>query len=104
MSMMELIYLTLATFRLSKMITREDGFMNIFSRLRNYLGRNATIQDEYQPVRQSLAELFNCPYCLGVWIAGFLYLFRKPLLPVIKIFTIAGLQSLFQGLDDKLRG
>lgn len=104
MNTMEVVYLSLATFRLSKLITREDGFLNCFLRFRIYLGQQATIQDRYTSIRQTIAELFNCPYCLGVWIAGFLYLLRKPLLPIIKIFVISGGQSFIQTIDDKLGG
>ena len=102
MNMMELLLLSLSTYRLSRIITKEDGPFSWFYRFRVFLGQQASIQDEYTPMRETTAELFNCPYCLGVWIAAVAYLFRKPLKPLIYIFTIAGIQSLFQGVDDKL--
>ena len=73
----------------------------MFSRWRGYLGRNAAIQDRYTPLRQTLAELFNCPHCTGVWFAGIVYLFRKQLRPLWAILAIAGAQSLMQSLDDR---
>lgn len=102
MNMMEVLLLCLATFRITRIITKEDGPFELFFKFRRYLGQQAAIQDEYTAVRQTTAELFNCPHCLGVWIAGILYLFRKPLKPILYIFTIAAGQSFFQSLEDKL--
>ena len=104
MRMMDLILLSLANYRLSKLITTESGPFEMFSKLRSYLGRQATIEDEYQPARQTIAELFNCPYCIGVWLAGILYVFRKPLKTFIVVFSISGIQSLLQSLDFKVNG
>lgn len=103
-NMMEVIYLILATFRISKILTREDGPYGWFAFMRRELGQRATIQDKHQKTRETLAELVNCPHCIGVWVAGFLYIFRKPLKPIIAIFMIAGLQSFIQSIDDKLNG
>jgi hypothetical protein len=74
----------------------------MFSNWRRHLGQQATIQDKYAPARQTLAELFDCPHCLGVWIAGLVYLLRKPLRPLWMIFGMAGLQSLLQSFDDRM--
>jgi hypothetical protein len=97
---MELLYLSLATFKITRIITKEY----IFEDVRNWFGKNAAINDEYQPIRQFLAKLITCPYCLGVWVAGFLYMFRKPLKPIINIFIVALGQSLIQSVDDKVNG
>ena len=87
--------LTLTSFRLAWMFTREEGPFGAFDRWRIYLAGKASKQ---YSLSWTLAELFNCPLCLGVWISGLMTLLYF-LLPVIIVkfiiiwLAVAGLQS-----------
>ena len=98
--MMELIWLSLSLYRVSRLIARENGPFDVLAKFRQFLGRQATIQDRFTPIRQTIAELFNCPYCLAVWIAPIIYLSRDSLKEVWIVFAIAGLQTLLQSIED----
>jgi hypothetical protein len=58
--MNDLELLALATWRLSYMITRENGPSAIFAKIRADLG---------EPKDGELSELFTCQYCASVWVA-----------------------------------
>ena len=98
--MTELIWLGLSLYRISRLIARENGPFDVLAKFRQYLGKQATIQDKFASIRQTIAELFNCPYCLAVWIAPIIYLLRDSLKEVWIVFAIAGLQTLLQSIDD----
>jgi len=88
MDILIIAILTLATFGLTDLITKQDGLFNIFKRWRNFLARQRPEIDEacedddawamydrlFNAWERSpsahLYELFSCPYCLGFWIAG----------------------------------
>ena len=52
-------------------------------------------------MRRNLADLSNCPYCLGVWLALFVALpLARPLGAFVLIWlAIAGGQSALQSLE-----
>lgn len=85
----------LVTFRLSRMFTWEDGPFGIFLRFRNWLGRQ--VGETKYGVTWTFAELFNCPYCLGIWIVAFIFpLVWFPTLVgdiFLTVFAIAGVQA-----------
>jgi len=91
----------LAIYRLAWMFTREDGPFAIFDRFRIWLGKHATSN---KGLGWTLAELFNCPHCFGVWLAIlFLPAILFPSQPVdaiLIILAIAGLQSFMTGRSD----
>jgi len=67
--MIDLLLLTLATWRITSLLYTEDGPYFTFARLRQRLG---IYYDEYGK-RQATTEIgkaFNCPACLSVWIGG----------------------------------
>ena len=94
----------LAVYRLALMLTGEDGPLYIFKKGRRAVGRWASpmsgnsFSDE---ARLSVAELVNCPYCLGVWLAaGAAILARWPTKAGDILLTwlgIAGAQAWLQG-------
>jgi hypothetical protein len=62
-----LVLLALATWRLSSLVTREDGPGYVFARLRQRAGA-------YRPGElSSLAEGIICMWCVSVWAAAGLY-------------------------------
>ena len=85
MNALHLIVLALATWRLSSLISAEEGPYNIFGRLRSkvgvyYIGERVDASGE-------LAKLISCTWCLSVWIgaiAGVTYYFlREPIVWIV---------------------
>jgi hypothetical protein len=99
-----LILAALAVFRLAMMLAGEDGPLHIFRDGRRAVGRWAapmsgnSFSDE---ARLSFAELVNCPYCLGVWLAvPALWLALRPSKLgdlVLGWLGLSGAQALLQG-------
>ncbi len=54
------IVATLAVYRVSHIITREDGPFDLFMRLRSWIGL---------PSRNWFAKGFNCILCVSFWLA-----------------------------------
>jgi len=57
-----------AVFRVAELFSIDDGPYGIFKRIREYAGRKAISSKFWFEV----AEMVNCPYCVGIWIAFFL--------------------------------
>jgi hypothetical protein len=75
MQPLDLLIMILAVWRISHMISREDGPFCVFKRLREKL---------------PLGGLTACIYCLSVWIAAALYLlWFTAFQPVIPIFALS---------------
>lgn len=55
----------LATYRIARMLTEEDGPFSVFLRFRN----------RYTDDRDWFAIGIRCPYCVGFWVAAFVVLF-----------------------------
>lgn len=98
----------LSVYRLAWM-TKEDGPFGIFLNMRNWLGkmaareRHASGFETFGPA-WTIAEISNCPHCIGVWLA---ILFAPFVIfpnfytdMVMIILAISGLQSLFTGRSD----
>lgn len=89
-----------AVYRISRMVTREDGPYAMFETLRLSLGKKAALNKTWK----TLADLSNCPYCLGVWFSA-IFAIKFVELGIIQYFTyalgIAGLQAFLQALEDK---
>jgi hypothetical protein len=93
--------IALAVYRLAWMFTRENGPFALFDKFRMWLGKHAT---EGKGLGWTLAELFNCPHCLGLWLA---FLASPAVLwpsrgmdIILMILAIAGLQSLLTDRSD----
>ena len=98
------VFAAFAVFRLARMITLEDGPFGIFKELRGSLGKRAA-DKEREDLVWWMAELFNCPHCVGVWVTFLVSLLV--ILPTavgdifLTIFAIAGAQSFLQGRSDE---
>jgi hypothetical protein len=99
------ILAALAVYRVA-MFTREDGPFNVFANVRAYLGRQVREIEggAVHNVNWTLAEISNCPHCIGVWLA---LLFAPAVIwpsfvtDVILLFlAIAGLQSYLTGREE----
>ena len=95
-----LIVLSLACYRLSQLISEDDGPLSIFGRLRQWVDSKAKAEQERGRglLWQSAADGIHCPYCIGVWIAAALAVVWSGIAPVTIIYTlaIAGGQSYLQ--------
>lgn len=95
-----LIY-SLVCYRITQLISREDGPFDVFHKLRllagSYdYGSNGRIRTWY-------GRLIKCPYCLGFWVAIPLAISLNGVnwQTVLIWIAMAGMQSLLQGVSDK---
>lgn len=96
------VLIAFGVFRTAEALTLDDGPFGVFLRWRILVGvydRDAT----GQPAKE-LGRLFECPYCVGMWLSllgavGWFYLYHFPF-AVSKFFlvwlAIAGMQSALQ--------
>lgn len=66
---LRLLLAGLAVYRLSELFVLDDGPYFIFRRFRRWLGTRAA-GTPTNSTRYMLAQLFGCPFCLGVWLAA----------------------------------
>lgn len=93
---MNLIILSLASYRLTRLFVRDT----ITESFRNWLGRQAAGQSLFWWV---MAEIFHCAHCLGVWISAVLalYVAHDLFSWFLYTFAIAGTQGILtEWLDD----
>jgi len=69
-SLIDLLILGLATWRLSSLLVNEDGPWEIFARMRTMVGIRYNEQS-LPYATTALSELFTCVFCMSVWM-GFL--------------------------------
>jgi hypothetical protein len=98
---MRLLLAVLTCYRLAQFVTLDDGPMYVCRDLRRQLNAIAATDGKIQ---KSIAELFSCPYCMGVWFAipcALAYLYPSMLTDVILLIVgIAGAQAFLQGRND----
>jgi hypothetical protein len=100
--LVRLIIASLACFRISELITVDDGPGNILLRMRAKLGGYGLGEDG-EP-ETSLGRGIICPWCVGIWIAAGLAVLLFPVGPMIVIYwlAIAGGQALLQGIAGRV--
>ncbi len=104
-----LVLAVFATFRLARLLARDEGPAGVFEKLRTALGAydyGPEQDDAGQPMaRTSLGRLMVCPHCLGVYAAVLcagLFLWAHPLAALVLLaLGIAGAQSWLQSLGDR---
>lgn len=99
--------ITLATFRLIRLFVYDkvtefirDFFMTEIIKVDEKTGKEYKVKVPYckGPLR-TISELFDCPWCISVWVALFvtlMYLYFPWAWIIIVIFAIAGVASLLQ--------
>lgn len=94
----ELVKLTLAVFRLTELIVKDDGPYDLSSRLRRYAGKNASKSIHHK----TFADAIHCKYCTGIWFAILIFALNriKHLKWIVDILAIAGGQSLIENAID----
>ena len=93
MSLLDLAVLGLATYRLARLITVDEGPAQVFFRLRYWMGVY-DLGENGQPA-SAWGRAFECPHCIGVYVAIVLWLIYPfawgPI--IVQGFAVAGLQS-----------
>lgn len=83
-TILALVLIAVATWRVSYMLVLEDGPADIFLRLRGAIGvdqyEDAATEDisKWPFWRSFLAGLFSCIYCMSIWIGTFFAIFYAP--------------------------
>ena len=70
----EILIYFLATWRLSILITQEEGPGMVFSKIRKTFGAELFIED--WDILPWYSKLLQCPYCISFWIALFFFFLR----------------------------
>lgn len=100
-----LLIAALAVYRWAQLITLDDGPLYLFRRLRLWAGRMASAEIYPYGARRSIADFLNCPYCMGVYMAGLAaILVYRPTLPgdlVLLVSGLAGAQTFLEMLGAK---
>lgn len=105
---LDLLIAILATYRLARLFSIDDGPMLIFDILRRWIGRRAFSERERRNGKyglwQSISEGIECPFCIGVWLAALtclmIYTNNPGIDTLLFILAIAGGQSLLQELSS----
>ena len=95
MSFLHLAILSLAAWRLSSLLTAEEGPYEIFSKFRlkigvHYIGNRVDARTE-------LAKLFSCTWCLSVWIgaiASVAYVIYEPIVWIVMPLALSAAASI----------
>ena len=97
-SLLRYILAVFACYRLAQLIAIDDGPFRIFVDTRLSLGLRAANGGVSS---RNMAELVNCPFCLGLWFAAPLALFvgEGIIEIVIAWLAIAGAQAFLQGVN-----
>jgi hypothetical protein len=89
----------LTVYRLSELVALDDGPFQFFARLRRWAGVHP---DDL--IRENLAELLHCPYCLGVWFGAVVVVLAVwPTWPgdlALGMLGLAGAQSVLSNLTN----
>lgn len=98
MGALELLLLSLATWRLSHMIAREDGPWDVLSRLRVRAGAWYDLEAGWRSERV-LGRLLICPLCQSIWWACVLYIaamLTPVVYPVAAVLAISGASCIIE--------
>lgn len=95
---MSLFLAIMTCYRLAQLVALDDGPMFVFKKFRQKLNKRAANGGQFS---KSMAELFHCPFCLGMWIAvpcAVLYLWPAVIGDAfLLVVGIAGAQAFLEG-------
>lgn len=95
----------LTTYRLARMVAKDDGPGFFFESLRLWAQDKADKEKNNLGKWHSLAEGLGCPYCAGVWLS--LPIFFLVIYPTqigdlfLLLVSLSGGQAFLQTLDDE---
>lgn len=71
-SLIDILVLGLATWRISAMLTKEAGPFHVFEKLRELVGIQHDEDGNVSVIPNKLfAELLSCVWCMSIWAAAF---------------------------------
>ncbi len=91
---LELTILGLATFRITRLITRDV----ITERLRNWVWK------KFPPETSKFGYLFTCEWCMSIWVASLLFLsvmITSVTIAVATVFALSAVAGLLTAYEDK---
>ena len=94
--MIDIFVQSLALARLLRLFIEDDGPFRILKRFRQFIGVS-----EFGEVKNDLAELFICHWCLGIWLSPIVYFGFQYVPWVIWILAIAEGGSLIYALAER---
>ncbi len=108
---MDWIVLSLATFRLVRLIVYDE----IFAWFRNLFHKTVSSRDDHQNLvehiiikgsglRYAVGYLLTCHWCTGIWISGFvvtIYIVLPNTFPILLGLSIAGMSSILQSFINE---
>jgi len=101
MNIFTFVILSLATWRVSKLLTGEAGPFNVFLRIRKLAGIVYIDDDPFQIPDTFFAQLLSCVWCLSIWVGAlwFLawYLVPKETELIAIPFALSAVAILFEG-------
>lgn len=92
MSAFEFVILALATWRVTHLLSIEDGPGDVFKRLRIALGARESVNMGWQ-ADSFFGRLILCPLCTSVWAATGLY-FMPRIIPAFLYNSLAAILAL----------
>jgi hypothetical protein len=94
MGFFELVVLGLATYRLTRLATRDT----VFTSIRN------KFWERFPPESSKLGYLFTCEWCLSVWVASLLFI--SAMISTVTVllavpFALSAIAGLLTAYEDK---
>lgn len=85
-SMLEFLQMILATWRVSRLLVREDGPGEYIAKLRDRVGVKYDAHgDPYADEGNFWGGLLSCVFCTSVWVAPLAILFRRSLTVILAV-------------------
>lgn len=93
-------WLVFAVYRLSRLLTIDEGPASMFLKLRTRLG--AYDYDVRGQAETSIGRGISCPHCVGIYMAIVLWVLWRVerVRPAIQILGLAGAQSFLQAIGN----
>lgn len=68
MTILDVIVIGLATWRISSLLVHERGPYNVFVHLRNAVGVEHDVDLVPERANNVVAEIFSCVWCMSIWV------------------------------------
>lgn len=103
--LIRLILAAFATYRLARLIARDDGPLYLFEHIRQWAQAKADKETYNLGKWHSLADGLTCAYCLGVWFSvPILFMVLYPTFygdVFLILMSISGVQAFLWGVVSK---
>lgn len=104
MKYLDLMIIALASFRLARMVARENGPFNIFTKIRSRYGASLNAEGtKWEGEPGTIGDMLSCDPCLQVWFAVLLLptiIYESLLSYAMLPFALSGLALMFRRFDD----